>query len=241
VEIDAGSLRGLDDAQRYSYRRVAPDQAAGKARGWLDKKQYHYRATVRRVDQSEARIDQISQDVRSELSQAGWQWLKPSGPSSVAAVDFLPFGWLSRPAIQIVLKDHVGTDYSAAGSASFEEMLAEDLRTAGYRLGSGNDALTLEVEIVKYEPGSRVKRFILSDLRFIGFPAFGASRLVYEATVLDASGNVLGRTEGRKRYTGTEIIDDNPELMSALQIREGMASHCATQIGEYMQTLAIGR
>jgi hypothetical protein len=138
--------------------------------------------------------------------------------------------WSSKPAIQIVLKDHVGTDYSAAGSASFEEMLAEELRTAGYRMGSGGDALALEVEIVKYEPGSRVKRLTI--------PGWGAARLAYEATVLDSSGSVLGRTEGQKRYTGFELTDD-PKLKSNRQLRVDMADHCAAQIGEYMQTLPI--
>ena len=383
VEVDLASIRALDDAQRYAYRRVAPDHAAGKARSWLTGKR-HYRATARRVDQSQARIDEISLDVRSKLSEAGWQWQEPSGPSTVAALDYVVSGststtsaragaplvavslqvvddvgsetsaedvgsfeqvlafeladagfavgkdpvdlaidievkeltsgsnsllslrdesavlrytvtvsrpsgeilgrsdgerrfgdeiftlqdpkimgagfttelliaqsageivdyaqvlhhvpaeaiarWSSRPAIQIVLKDHVGTDYSAAGSADFEEMLAEELRTAGYRLGGGGDALTLEVEIVKFEPGSRAKRLI-------GIPGLGASSLAYEATVLDTWGSVLGRTEGRKRFTGWELIN-NPAFRTDRELRIDMANHCAAQIGEYMQTLA---
>ncbi len=139
--------------------------------------------------------------------------------------------WLSRPAIQIVLNDHVGTDYSSAGSADFEEMLAEELQSAGYRVGGSGDALTLEVEIVKFEPGSRAKRLT-------GIPGLGASSLAYEAAVLDASGRVLGRTEGRKRFTGYELIN-NPAFRTDRELRIDMADHCAAQIGEYVQSIPI--
>ncbi len=382
VEVDLGSIRALDDAQRYAYRRVGPDHA-GKVRSWLTGK-HHYRATARRVDQSPARIDEVSQDVRSKLSEAGWQSLESSGPSTVAALEYVvptptsttsaragaplvavslqvvddvgsetsaedvrsfeqvlalefadagfavgkdpadlaidievkeltsgtnsllslrdesavlrytvtvfrPSGevlgrsngehrfgdeiftfqdpknmgadfttelliaqgvgaivdyaqvlhhvpadaiarWASRPAIEVVLNDNVETDYSAAGSVDFEEMLIEELRTAGYRLGGGGDALILEVEIVKYEPGSRAKR--------LSMPGWGASRLAYEATVLDASGSVLGRTEGQKRYTGFELTD-NPELKNDRQLRVDMADHCAAQISKFVQALPV--
>ena len=110
-----------------------------------------------------------------------------------------------------------------------EEMLAEELRTAGYRLGGGGGALTLEVEIVKFEHGSRAKRLI-------GIPGLGASSLAYEATVLDARGVVLGRTEGRKRFTGYELIN-NPAFRTKRELRIDMANHCAAQIGKYVQTL----
>ena len=102
--------------------------------------------------------------------------------------------WLNRPVIQIVSKDGVATDESAAASAALEEMLAQELDRSGFRLGAGDDALTLEVEIVKYKPGSRTVRVA------VGFGA-GAASLAYEVTLLDASGNLLGHTSCLARNT----------------------------------------
>jgi hypothetical protein len=141
--------------------------------------------------------------------------------------------WLDRPVIQIVSKDRVGSDSSAAASAALEERLAEELDKLGYRLGGGDDAVTLEVEIVKYKPGSRTMRLA------IGFGA-GAARLAYKATVLEASGNLLGHTEGQKSYTGYELnLAGNPIFKSDREVRLDMLDHCASQISKYVQSLPI--
>ena len=106
-------------------------------------------------------------------------------------------------------------------------MLAADLRGAGYALGSTGDAWTLEVRIVKYEPENRVKRL---------FTPWGASHLVYEATVFDASGRVLGHTRGERRSTDFEVTDTSM-FKSDRQIRVDLADYCAAQISEYVQAL----
>ena len=112
--------------------------------------------------------------------------------------------------------------------------LAENLnKLLNYRLGGGDDALTLEVEIVKYKPGSRKMRLA------IGFGA-GAARLAYKATVLDASGNLIGHTEGQKNYVGYELnMADNPAFKSDREVRLDMLDNCASQISEYVQSLPI--
>jgi hypothetical protein len=384
VAVELGRMTALDNAQRYAYRRVAPDHVAGNASSWIGRQ--HYKATARRVDQSQARIDEISQYVREKLSTAGWQSMEPSGPSTLAALDYLvprststlrdwtgapfpavslnvidhvgsetsaadvanfeqvlafafvdagfalgeepadlgidvavseltagshlfslkddpavleytvtvhdPSGeilgrsggerrlgdamftledpktmgaaattdllfaqaagdivdytqilhrvpaesiarWLGRPVIQIVSKDRVGTDDSAAASTALEERLAEELDKSGYRLGGGDDALTLEIEVVKYKPVIRTMRMA------IGFGA-GAARLAYKATVLDATGNLLGHTEGEKSSTGYEINPaDNPLIKGDHAVRLDMLDHCARQISEYVQSLPI--
>lgn len=105
----------------------------------------------------------------------------------------------SRPAIQIVSTDHVATEHSAAGVADLEETLTEDLRRAGFQVGADDSGLTLQLEIVEDDPGS----------------------LAIEATVLDASGGVVGHTEGRE-HEG-----------------DGQLGHCAAQISEYVQSLPV--
>ena len=114
-------------------------------------------------------------------------------------------------------------------------MLAEELDKTGYRLGGGDDALTLEVKIVRYKPGSRTMRLAT------GFGP-GAARLAYNVTVLDASGNRLGHTEGRKDYVGYELKPgDNPAFKRDRKVRLEMLDHCASQISEYVQSLPIAR
>jgi hypothetical protein len=137
--------------------------------------------------------------------------------------------WMRRPVIQIVSKDRVGTDDSVAASFALAEMLAEKLKKSSYRLGGGDDAITLEVEIVKYKPGSRTMRLA------VGFGA-GAARLAYKATVLDASGNLLGHTEGAKGYKG---FDPDHAFKSDREVRLVVLDGCADQISEYLQSLPI--
>jgi hypothetical protein len=382
VDLDLGSLESMDDAQRYAYRVVAPRHASGEAIRWLSS-DFHYRASARRIDQSASKIAEIGEDVRSELSEAGWAWRSPLGPSEVAALEFtvaapsptassnepragsapalalrivedsssdtsdvyleqlrqtitaelasrgfdvdkepsdltlevavreltpgsglttvrkeparfrytvtlsLPSGevmnrsdgeetlgdktyslrdarkltdsatldeliaravddivkdakilghsptesaalWLEKPELRIVLDDRVGSEYSTAGIADFETLLAEEMRTAGYRLDSSGSALTLDIRILSYHPGSRAKRLI-------GF-GYGAAKLEYDSTLRDASGKVLGHISGKKRYTGLEITD-SPESKSERELRWDMAEHCADQIGRYVRTL----
>ena len=142
--------------------------------------------------------------------------------------------WLSRPVIQIVSKDRVGSDDSAAASVALEERLAEKIdELSTYRLGGGDDALTLEVEILKYKPGSRTMRMA------VGFGA-GAALLAYEATVIDAAGELLGHTEGQQGFAGYEFwMADNPAFRSDREVRLDMLERCASQISEYVQSLPI--
>ena len=89
--------------------------------------------------------------------------------------------------------------------------------------------MTLEVEIVRYKPGSRTMRLA------VGFGA-GAVRLAYKATVLDASGNLLGHTEGKKGYMG---FDPDHAFKSDREVRLVVLDDCAGQISEYVQSLPI--
>ena len=137
--------------------------------------------------------------------------------------------WSSRLLIRISLTDAVGTQYSSAGTESIEELVAADLRAAGYRTDGGGEGVTLQVEIQQYDPGSRMKRIF-------GLPGMGSAVLEWRATLVDVSGRTLGDTKGKKRYTGYELLD-MPTFKSDDELRDAMARHCAEQLGEYVGSL----
>lgn len=139
--------------------------------------------------------------------------------------------WTARPRVRLVLNDRVGTDYSATGLGDLENMLGDDLASAGYVLGDGANALILEVNIERYDAGSRAKRLI-------GIPGVGASGLVYEATVRDASGKVIGTKRGEKKITGNELVH-NTAFKSDEALRLDLANFCSEQLSGYVRSLWI--
>jgi hypothetical protein len=176
-------------------------------------------------------------------------WLIEPGAAEIVAYTILRgrrtkethTAWSDLHLIKLVLSDRVETEYSSGGIAELEHELVETLPAAGYAVGEGSDTLTLEIDVVEYEPGSRAKRVLLSDLRLVGFPEMGESSLVYNATLRDASGEVVGKWTGEKRFTGNEFaLGDNPGLRSNEQLRKDMAEDCADEIIDHVRNLQVG-
>ena len=165
-------------------------------------------------------------------------WLIERGTAEIvgyAAVkgrylDETPAVWSDLHRVELVVNDQVGTEYSSTGTAELEDELAEDLRGAGYELGEGSDALTLEVDIVEYEPGSFAKRLISVEA--------GGPSLVYQATLRDASGEIVGTKRGEKRFIGTDFVN-KPALKSNKRLRKDMVDYCADEITDYVRNLQL--
>ncbi len=137
-------------------------------------------------------------------------------------VDFTQYN-----TVKLVMVDEVGTPYSQEGLPMFEAFLKGRLQYLGYSVGDENAALTLEVKVLTFAPGSKTTRLL------VGFGA-GRAVLTYLANFKDRSGVVIAQLEGGRSYHGMGLEDD-AFTRTDEEIKLGMIREAAVQVGRFIR------
>ncbi len=130
-------------------------------------------------------------------------------------------------AVKLVVEDWVETPYSRDGVPMFAGLLKGKLQSLGYSITDSDEDLAIKVRITRFEPGSEAKRF------FMGWGA-GRALLMYTASFLNRSGDLIAEMEGGKAYTGQEF-NDHTLYKTNEQIEMGMIVESVIQIGHFIQ------
>lgn len=129
--------------------------------------------------------------------------------------------------IKLEVKDWVETPYSRDGVPMFAGLLKGKLQSLGYSIIEIDEDLAMEIRITRFEPGSEAKRFSM------GWGA-GRALLMYTASFLNRSGDLIAEMEGGKAYTGQEF-NDHTLYKTNEQIEMGMIVESVIQIGHFIQ------
>src|SRR5262245_48373985 len=129
--------------------------------------------------------------------------------------------------LKLSVTNSVFTQYAIESKQQFEGLLRGTLQSLGYSLVDTNPQITLDVDVIELEPGSRGTRF------WVGFGA-GKAIMRYTAQFKDPDGKLLAELKGGKAYSGSEF-SDNAIFKSDESIRMGMISKSVSQISEFIR------